>query len=57
MYNSYFDVVLSYIKSSSLISFIEFLSKCYQLLKIQRVINEVLSITAQEIAFLASVFE
>lgn len=57
MYNSYFGVVLSYIKSSSLISFIEFLSKCYQLLKIQWVINEVLSITAQEIAFLASVFE
>lgn len=57
MYSSYFDVVLSYMKSSSLITFIKFLSKQYHLLNIQRVVNEVLSISAQEIAFLALVFE
>lgn len=44
-------------KSSSLITFIKFLSKQYHLLNIQRVVNEVLSISAQEIAFLALVFE
>lgn len=57
MYSSYFDVVLSYMKSSSLITFIKFLSKQYHLLNIQRVVNEVLSISAQEITFLALVFE